>query len=86
MRKVKEIIKNFENKDESLFYCLYIISKNTNDLMMLAINTIEKYVIEKWDKIENQNDKLAIRLYLLNNLIERLKYLNTNLSDKKSNI
>ena len=83
MRKAEQIIRNFENKDDSILYCLYIINKNTNDLMMLAINTIEKYVIEKWDKIENNNDKYAIRLYLLTNLFERLKYLNTNLSEKK---
>ena len=54
--------------------------------MMFAINTIEKYVIEKWDKIDNNNDKFAIRLYLLNNLFERLKYLNKNLNNKKKTI
>ena len=51
--------------------------------MMFALNSIEKYIREKWDKIENINDKIVIRYFLVDNLYQRLHYLNNNINNKK---
>ena len=51
--------------------------------MMFALNSIEKYVREKWDKIENINDKILIRYFLVDNLYQRLHFLNNNIISKK---
>ena len=77
------MLDNFESRDDSLFYCLYIISNYTNDLMIFALNSIEKFVREKWDKMENINDKILIRYFLVYNLNQRNNGLNNNLSTKR---
>ena len=51
--------------------------------MMLALNAIEKFVKEKWGKIGQDNDKIVIRYFLVDNLNTRLSSIDTNLSDKR---
>ena len=65
-----------------MFYCLYIIAKYTNDLTIFALNTFEKYVKEKWDKLED-HEKKVITSYLFDNINLRLDCLNSNLIDNK---
>ena len=50
--------------------------------MMLALNVIEKFVKEKWDKIVKDNEKIIIRYFLVDNLNTRL----ISMDEKISNI
>ena len=77
------MLNNFENRDDSLFYCLYIIANYSNDLMIFALNSIEKFVREKWDKMSNINEKILIRYFLVYNLNQRNNALKKNLSAKR---
>lgn len=61
---------------------MYIIDNYSNDLIILAYNTLEKYIKEKWDKLGTSENKSIIRYHLVNNLTQRLNCLKEKHSEK----
>ena len=59
---------------------MYIIDKYSDDLIVLAYNTLEKFIKEKWDKLGSVDNKEIIRRFLINNLTHRLNCLKGQLS------
>jgi hypothetical protein len=50
--------------------------------VILALNTLEKYIKEKWDKLNTNENKTIIRLYLVANLAQRLNCLKQKMDEK----
>ena len=79
---ISKLLNDFESSDDSIFYCLYFIANFTDDTTIFALNTLEKYIKEKWDKLEDIKVKKVYRNYFFDNINVRLGHLNDNLTDK----
>ena len=76
---------NFQEWDHSIYYCMYILDRYSNNLIFMALQTMEKYVKEKWNKLIDDYDKIMIRDFLVKNLSQRLNFLKDKHSEKTRN-
>ncbi|XP_072949316.1 exportin-6-A [Epargyreus clarus] len=70
-REIESMLENFSNNRDAWNHCLLFLQKSQNEyVLMFVLTTLENIINRRWISIED-NDKLKIRMMLMNELMAK---------------